>query len=504
MKDFYQQKTIFEYSSPGRSGVDFFEETDNGSIDQDDKYSKYDTHWDPAWMRDSQVDGLPEVAETDVMRHYTRLSSWNFFVDQNFYPLGSCTMKHNPRINEKIASDQNFLLTHPYQPEEELQGVLQVLWETQEWLKNLSGMDAVCLQPAAGAQGELTALLVFKAYFRAKGEADNRKIILIPESAHGTNPASAALAGFEVRSFATGEDGFIDISLFNKKIEEMGSANIAGVMVTNPNTLGFFEPQIVALSEILHQAGALLYVDGANFNAILRKTDFGKMGADAIHFNLHKTFATPHGGGGPGAGPVGVSKELVPFLPGPMAALGDDSIFYSMMPPKSIGRVKAFWGNFGVVLRALAYIRSMGNQGLEQVAEAAVLNANFIKQRLSPYLQQAYTGNNLHEVIFSDKGLKSKYGITTLDLAKALLDRGFHAPTVYFPLIVSGAMMIEPTETESWETLEVFCDAVIDILKTAQANPADILSAPLKQKVKRLDEVQAARKPILVFDDQGK
>lgn len=449
--------------------------------------------------RAGRVEGLPELSEGDVVRHYTRLSSWNFHVDGHFYPLGSCTMKYNPRVNERISASSHWQRLHPYQPKGQLQGVLQMMWEAQEWLKEIAGMPFISLQPAAGAHGELTSLLMFRAFHKQKKGGEQRKIILVPESAHGTNPASATLAGFEVRTVTSSVDRLLHFDELERIIEEIGKERIAGAMITNPNTLGLFEPDIRRISDRLHEIGALLYIDGANLNAILGQTSYGLMGADAVHFNLHKTFAAPHGGGGPGAGPVAVSQRLVDFLPRPLVINDKWGHFDLMEPQYSIGRVKSFWGHVGVILKALAYMKNHGKDGLREISEGAVLNANYLKRCLSQSLAVAAEGDNLHEVIFSDKGLKKHYGITTQDLAKALLDKGYHAPTVYFPLVVSGAMMIEPTETENLTTLKGFCQAIKEILAQAKRDPESVRRAPYYQKVNRLDEAAAARKPVLKY-----
>ncbi len=490
---FEKEATLFEKSVPGRRAVGEFEDEN-----QELKQSPIPN----TQLRKGEVEGFPELSEVDIMRHYTRISMWNYFVDANFYPLGSCTMKYNPRSNEKIAALPKLLHSHPAQPDSQVQGSLELLWSAQEMLAILSGMRAVSLQPAAGAQGELCALLMFAAYHRDAGQGKERNIILIPDSAHGTNPASAALAGFEVQPFASGTSGLIDLDNVRKAIEKAGSGRVAGAMVTNPNTLGFFEPQIFQVSELLHQIGALLYIDGANFNAILGRTDFGSMGADAVHFNLHKTFAAPHGGGGPGSGPVAVSEKLIPFLPGPVVQREKDGSFVRYQPEKSIGKVKSFFGNFSVIMKALAYIRTMGRQHIPEISERAVLNANYIKKRLSPYLHNPYPGANLHEVVFSDSELKKEFGITALDIAKALLDYGFHAPTIYFPLIVSGALMIEPTETESRETLDAFCDAVIAIIEKGKKEKGSLAAHPATSVIGRLDETVAARQPVLRWSNR--
>lgn len=492
---------IFEISRPGRIGV----QPDEEAL----YYSDKDITIPGSLLREGGVLGLPELSEVDVIRHFTRISSWNFHVDANFYPLGSCTMKYNPRINEKIANMESFLYTHPEMPDSELQGVLEVLWQTGEYLKILSGMPHISMIPAAGAQGELAALLMFQAYHRQKGNQcqamearSGKKIILIPDSAHGTNPASANLAGFSVKSFKSGEDGLVNMDSFYEAIKAVGEDNVAGAMITNPNTLGLFERDIREISDTLHRLDGLLYIDGANFNAIVGKSDFGKMGADAVHFNLHKTFSTPHGGGGPGSGPVAVSEKLRNFLPLPVIQKESGGSFICQEPIHSIGRLKLYFGNFSVILKALAYLRTLGRDHITKISERAVINANYIKKRLENYLYLPFRGDNLHEVAFSDKEMKKEFGMSAIDLAKALLDRGFHAPTVYFPLIVPGAILIEPTDTESRDTLDSFCDAIIEILDEAKKNPEVIRGAPKLTRFGRLDEVAAARNPILCFDSK--
>lgn len=483
---------IFEVSRKGRRAVDFF---------PDENKELLDSNIPAKYLRENEAPGLPELSEVDVMRHFTRISSWNFHVDANFYPLGSCTMKYNPRINEALASQKELLFSHPAQNEEDIQGSLRILWESQELLARLSGMEAVSLQPSAGAQGELTALLMFRAYHRKLKQHETRKFILIPDSAHGTNPASANIAGFKVKSFASAANGLVDFKEFKKTVDEVGLEQVAGAMVTNPNTLGMFEPEIRKLADLLHEIGGLLYIDGANFNAILGKTTFGLMGADAVHFNLHKTFSSPHGGGGPGAGPVAVSQRLIPFLPAPIVAKeqntdGTERYFFSE-PAESIGKVKSFHGNFLVIVKSLAYIKSMGKENIPEIANRAVLNANYIKKRLEPYLANLFPGDNMHEIVFSDRELKKDYDISALDIAKALLDYGFHAPTIYFPLIVTGALMMEPTETESKDTLDAYCDAVIEIIEKGKKEKGVLHSFPQRQRVGRLDETTAARNPVL-------
>ncbi|MXQ55097.1 aminomethyl-transferring glycine dehydrogenase subunit GcvPB [Shimazuella alba] len=439
-----------------------------------------------------EVADLPEVSELDLMRHYTELSRRNHGVDNGFYPLGSCTMKYNPKVHEDVARLSGFAKIHPYQAEETVQGALQLLFELQQDLAEITGMDRVTLQSAAGAQGEWTGLMMIKAYHQSRGEGQRNKVI-VPDSAHGTNPASAAVAGFETITIPSNEKGLVDVAA----LKEVLGQDTAALMLTNPNTLGLFEEEIVEIARLVHEAGGLLYYDGANANAILGIARPGDMGFDVVHLNLHKTFTTPHGGGGPGAGPVGVKKELVPFLPKPLAAKKEDGTYYLESDlPNSIGRVKGYYGNFGILVRAFAYIRTMGALGLRQVSENAVLNANYMKARLKDYYDLPFEQACKHEFVLSGNRQK-KSGVRTLDIAKRLLDFGVHPPTIYFPLIVEECLMIEPTETESKETLDHFIETMIQIANEAKETPEVIQEAPHHTLVKRLDEVLAARKPKL-------
>lgn len=443
-------------------------------------------------LREEGLD-FPEVSELDLIRHYTELSNRNHGVDTGFYPLGSCTMKYNPKVNEDIAKYSGFNLIHPYQPEETVQGALELMYNLQEYLQEITAMDKVTLQPAAGAHGELTGLSLIKAYHESKGEFSRKKVI-IPDSAHGTNPASAVVAGFEILTVKSNQNGNVDV----EALKEVVGSDTAALMLTNPNTIGLFEKDIIEIAKIVHDAGGLLYYDGANANAILGIARPGDMGFDVVHLNLHKTFATPHGGGGPGSGPVGVKEILAPFLPKPMVAKDGIKYYLDYDIPKSIGKVKSFYGNFGVLVKAYAYICSMGSEGLKSVAENAVLNANYMKSRLQKYYELPYTQHCKHEFVLS--GIKQKkLGVRTLDIAKRLLDYGFHPPTIYFPLIVEECLMIEPTETESKETLDYFIDALIKIAKEVEEDPQTILNAPYATVVGRLDETTAARKPILKY-----
>ncbi len=443
-------------------------------------------------LRDDPTE-LPEVGELDGVRHYTRLSSLNYSIDNVFYPLGSCTMKYNPRLNEVAASATGFLLGHPLARPEDCQGFLELCCRLQEFLAEVSGLPHVSLQPAAGAHGELTALMIMKSYFADLGEAE-RDVILIPDSAHGTNPSSCTLAGFRTREVASGPDGTVDMEDFRSKLD----ASVAGLMITNPNTVGIFERNIDTICELLHEAGALVYMDGANMNAILGITRPGDFGIDVMHFNLHKTFSTPHGGGGPGSGPIAVDEKLAPYLPLPRVQRGSDGTFEAVTDgPKSIGRVRSFWGNSGILVRALAYAMAHGPAELRRISEYAVLNANYIRAQLTDAFHLPFQTPSMHEVVFTAKRQKQS-GIRALDVAKRLIDLGFHPPTIYFPLIVSEALMIEPTETESKETLDAFVAAMLQVAREAEESPDILREAPVTQPVRRLDEVNAVKQPVLV------
>lgn len=446
----------------------------------------------PEPLRRSRPARLPEVSEPEVVRHFTRLSQWNFSIDTNFYPLGSCTMKHNPRVNEEVARYAGFAHVHPYQPEETVQGCLQLIYELERYLAEISGMDAVSLQPAAGAHGELTGILMIRAYHRDRGNP--RLKVLIPDSAHGTNPASCTMGRYRVVPLRTGRNGRLDPGV----VAQAMSPDVAALMLTNPSTLGLFETEIGAICELVHRQGGLIYGDGANMNAILGKFRPGDAGVDLIQYNLHKTFTTPHGGGGPGSGPVAVKKVLEPYLPIPRI-VSDKKYSLDFNRPQSIGRVRSFYGNFGMLVRAYTYIRELGPEGLRRVAELAVLNANYIRAQLQPYYHLPFDNGTLHEAVFSDKRQKET-GVTTLDIAKRLIDYGFHPPTIYFPLIVPGALMIEPTETESKETLDAFCQAMIAIARESQERPELVKTAPHHTRLRRLDEAKAARELKLRFE----
>ena len=446
--------------------------------------------------------GLPGLSEPEMVRHYTRLSRQNYAIDLGLFPLGSCTMKHNPRLNEKVARLPGFADVHPLQPQETVQGALQVINELAEWLLDLTGMYGVGMSPKAGAHGELCGLLCIRSALEARG--DPREVVLVPESAHGTNPATAAFAGYRVENIPANADGRVDLDALKARL----GPDVAAVMITNPNTCGLFEPDMKRISDAVHEAGAFVYCDGANFNAIVGKVRPGDLGIDAMHINLHKTFSTPHGGGGPGSGPVVVSEALAPFGPLPFSARMADGSFKLVeeesaaeMHPRTFGRMTAFHGQMGMFTRALAYILSHGADGLRQVAEDAVLNANYVLRSLEDVLDAPFakSGPCMHEAIFSDKGFAG--GITTLDLAKALIDEGFHPMTMYFPLVVHGAMLVEPTETESKAALDQFIVAMRSIGERAKAGDQGLKAAPLYAPRRRLDETLAARKPVLVYRD---
>ncbi|NIQ38650.1 MAG: aminotransferase class V-fold PLP-dependent enzyme [Proteobacteria bacterium] len=439
-----------------------------------------------------EIRGLPEISEVDVVRHYTRLSQWNYAVDLGFYPLGSCTMKYNPKINEDLAALPGFSQTHPYQEETNSQGSLRLMYELQEMLAEIVGLHAVSLQPSAGAHGELTGLLMIRAYHTDMGVP--RRKVIIPDSAHGTNPASSALCNYEAVSLRSDARGLISPGTLAEAMDD----DVAAVMLTNPNTLGLFEEDILKVTEVVHAKGGLVYCDGANLNALVGIARFGDMGIDLVHLNLHKTFSTPHGGGGPGAGPVAVNESLAPFLPVPIVDKEDGRYVLRNDRPKSIGKVRAFHGSFGILVRAYAYILSMGPEGLKEAAQTAVVNANYLRKKLKPFYHIPYDRICKHECVFSDK-LQNASGVQTIHIAKRLMDYGFHPPTIYFPLIVQGALMVEPTETESRETLDQFAMAMETIAREAEKNPDVVINAPHKTKATRLDETQAARFPCLTY-----
>jgi glycine cleavage system P protein (glycine dehydrogenase) subunit 2 len=442
----------------------------------------------------SGIPGFPQVSEVEVVRHFTRLSQMNFCIDTSFYPLGSCTMKYNPKINEKAAALPGFQGSHPYAPPQLVQGSLEVIKSLEDCLIEITGMDAATLQPSAGAQGELVGMMLIRACLEDRG--DPRKTVLIPDSAHGTNPSSAHLCGYNVREVKSNEGGTIDLDALAEEMTE----EVAALMVTNPNTLGIFESEILRICEIVHAKGGFVYMDGANMNALVGKFRPGDMGVDVIHLNLHKTFSTPHGGGGPGSGPVGVKKHLEPFLPVPIIEKGEAGYSLSFSRPKTIGRVRSFYGNFLVVLKALAYIHSLGAAGLREVSEIAVLNSNYIRKSLEGIYHLKYASPTLHECVFSDRFQKER-ALSNLDIAKRLIDYGLHPPTMSFPLIVPGALMIEPTETESRRDLDQFIEAMKAIAREAVETPELLKSAPHFSPVKRLDETAAARNPVLRWEE---
>jgi glycine dehydrogenase subunit 2 len=434
---------------------------------------------------------LPELSEIEIIRHFTRLSTWNYAIDLGMYPLGSCTMKYNPRVNEFVSRIEGLAEAHPYRPESLAQGVLEIIDLLQRCLIDITGMDTITLQPAAGAHGEFTGILLVRAWHESQGNA--RRKIIIPDSAHGTNPATAAICGYQVENLKSNADGGIDLEALARQVDE----DTAALMLTNPSTLGVFENEIHKIADILHAKGALLYMDGANMNALVGKVRPGDFGVDVMHLNLHKTFSTPHGGGGPGSGPVACKKFLEPFLPTPVLAKEKDGkLHWEFKRPKSVGRVRAFYGNTGMFIRALAYILANGPDGLRQTTEDAVLNANYIRKNLEDLYDLPYKTPSMHEVVFSDKKQAAR-GVKTGDIAKRLIDYGFHPYTVSFPLIVHGALMIEPTESESLEELDLFINAMRSIAKEVEETPEVVKSAPHSTRVSRLDEVQAARKPIL-------
>ena len=435
--------------------------------------------------------GLPELSEIEIIRHFTRLSTWNYAIDLGMYPLGSCTMKYNPRVNEFVARIEGLAEAHPYRPDAQAQGVLEVIDLLQQCLMEITGMDAITLQPAAGAHGEFTGILLVRAWHESQGNA--RKKILIPDSAHGTNPATAAICGYAVENLKSNAEGGIDLDALQRQVDD----ETAALMLTNPSTIGVFESQIHRIADILHAKGALLYMDGANMNALVGKVRPGDFGVDVMHLNLHKTFSTPHGGGGPGSGPVACKKFLEPFLPIPVMVKNEQGeMGWEYDRPQSVGRVRAFFGNTGMFIRALAYILANGPDGLRQTTEDAVLNANYIRKKLEDVYELPYKTASMHEVVFSDKRQAAK-GVKTGDIAKRLIDYGFHPYTVSFPMIVPGALMIEPTESESKEELDLFIEAMRSIAREVEETPEVVKAAPHSTRVSRLDEVQAARKPVL-------
>ncbi len=474
---------IFEKSKPGRKAY---------SLPELDVPKRDASDFLPDWAIRKKPASLPEISEIDLVRHYTKLSQRNYGVDQGLYPLGSCTMKYNPKVNEDVAALDGFNNIHPYQPEELVQGALELMYEFGQDLCEISGMYKASLQPAAGAHGELTGLMLIRAYHESRGDGKKRTKVIVPDSAHGTNPASAAFCGYRVVEVKSDERGGVDLD----SLRDVMSDDVAALMLTNPNTLGLFDENVVEIAEIVHDAGGLLYYDGANMNAIVGVVRPGDMGFDVLHYNVHKTFSTPHGGGGPGCGAIAVKEILAPFLPVPTVEKRNNLYTLDYDRPQSIGKVKGFYGNFNVMVKGFAYIRSLGAEGLRQVAENAVLNANYIMRKLEDYYHLPYDRHCKHEFVI-DASRQLKHGVHTNDIAKALLDLGFHAPTVYFPLIVREAMMIEPTETESKETIDSFIEAMITIAELAETEAEKLRTAPHNTVVGRLDDVTAARRPIL-------
>ncbi len=475
-----EPKLIFESGSPGRSAL-FWPDEDAA------------TDALPAAFLRREIAGFPELGELETLRHFTLLSQRNFAIESQFYPLGSCTMKYNPKINEVVARLPGFAQIHPLAPGDCLQGALALLFDLERMLAEISGMEQVSLQPSAGAQGELTGLMLIRACLTGRGNP--RKKIIVPDTAHGTNPASSTLCGYEVVLISSNEHGVIDAATIEAAMDE----DVAAVMITNPNTLGLFETNIQAICKAVHGRGGMVYLDGANLNALMGIAKPGHMGVDVLHMNLHKTFSTPHGGGGPGAGPVGVKSHLADYLPVPHIVKAGDRFELREDCDSSIGRVRSFFGNFGVLVRAYTYILTLGGDGLEDVSRMALLNANYIRKKLEKTFQLAYNEPCMHECIFTDR-VQQKNGVSTLDIAKRLLDYGYHPPTIYFPLVVSGALMIEPTETETVETLDGFINAMEAIAQETKDDPALVKSAPHTTPVKRLDEARAARKPVLRWE----
>jgi len=473
-------KLIYERSQPGRTAYTL---------------PRYDLPVPdvPAELRRAEAPRLPELAEPEIVRHFTELSTRNFGIDTGFYPLGSCTMKYNPRVNERLVMLPGFRDLHPLQEEDGAQGSLELMWRLQEILAEVTGLDAVSLQPAAGSQGEVTGLMLMRAYFEDRGETRRRRIV-VPDTAHGTNPASVTMAGYELTHVKTDPRGNIDVEDLRAHVDD----ETAGLMLTNPSTLGLFDENIEEIERIFHGAGALMYYDGANLNAVCGISRPGDMGFDIVHINLHKTFSQPHGGGGPGGGPIAVRSSLEPFLPVPAVVRREDAFALDFDRPKSIGKVRGFTGPFGVFVRSYAFIRSWG-PGLREMSEAAVLNANYLLARLRETYDLPYDRLCMHEFVLSARRLKREHGVTALDVAKRLMDYGFHPPTIYFPLVVPEALMIEPTETEAKETLDAFADAMVAIAREAAQEPETLKEAPTSRPVRRLDEVKAAKQPVVRF-----
>ncbi len=480
----FDESTLFERSRPGRTGVQV--EPLPASVPLIDPQAI----WGAEHVRDD-IEGFPELSEFDVVRHFTRISQWNLGIDSAAYPLGSCTMKYNPKLNEVVAALAGFQSLHPLAPDEATQGILALGHALEQALIEISGLDRVTLQPAAGAQGEFVGMQLVQAYHRAHGGASRNEVI-IPDTAHGTNPASAALSGMQVVEVKSGPDG----TLTPEALAAVVGPRTSALMLTNPNTLGIFEHHVQDLANVIHEAGGLVYLDGANMNALLGVAKPGDMGVDVMHFNLHKTFSTPHGGGGPGSGPVAVRNLLAPYLPTPIIRKEGDRYRLDHEFPHSIGRVHAFYGNVGMWIRALAYIRSLGGTGLGEVTQMAVLNANYLLERLREHYGTAQTGRVMHECVLTDK-LQQEHHVSTADIGKRLMDHGFHPPTIYFPLVIAGALMIEPTETESLDSLDGLADSLIAIAQEAKTDPEHVRAAPHRTFVRRVDEVRAARKPKL-------
>ena len=478
-----EQPLLFEQSVPGRRGVQL------PALDVPRAAPL------PAALLRAELP-LPELSEPEVVRHFTNTSRRNFSIDQGFYPLGSCTMKYNPKINDRVADLPGLALIHPYQEEATVPGMLRLLGELQEWLGEIAGLPAVSLQPSAGAHGELTGALIIRARHQAAG--NRRTTMLVPDSAHGTNPATVTMAGYRSRTVATGADGNLDFAALQEALDD----EVAGLMITNPNTLGLFEERILEIAAAVHAAGGLVYMDGANMNAMLGAARPGDLGMDILHFNLHKTFSVPHGGGGPGAGAIAVTAELAPLLPAPVLCRHGDGFRYDYDRPQSIGRVRAFHGNVNNAVRGYAYLRSLGGDGLTDVSRLAVVNANYLRVRLQEVLEVPYPRACQHEVVFSARRQAAEHQVRTLDIAKRLIDYGIHPPTIYFPLTVPEALMVEPTETESKATLDHFVGALRAILKEAAATPELVRGAPHSTPLGRLDEVAAARRPVLVWPQQ--
>jgi glycine dehydrogenase subunit 2 len=474
-----EELLLFEQGGKGRKGY---------SLPRWDVEEAEPENFIPSHLLREELEGFPELSEVEVVRHFIRLSQWNYGVDSGLYPLGSCTMKYNPKVNEEIA--KMFYPIHPYSPEDSIQGVLRLMYKLEGFLSEITGMDCASLQPAAGAHGELTGMLIIKACLQNRGE--KRSKVLIPDTAHGTNPSSLAMAGFQMVGIRSNEKGVIGPEQVVQQVDE----KVAAIMVTNPNTLGLFEEHLKEIGDIVHRKGGFVYCDGANLNALMGIVKLGDLGVDLVHINLHKTFSTPHGGGGPGAGPIAVKKELAPFLPIPVIEKDGEAFRLNEDRPLSIGKIRAFYGNFGVLARAYAYILSMGAEGLRKATEMAVLNANYLMKRLKSHYDLPYDRPCMHECVFTDK-LQERYHVSTLDIAKRLIDYGIHPPTIYFPLVVKGALMIEPTESESKEGLDRFIETMITIAEEAKENPDLLRQAPQRVKTRRLDEVLAARKPKL-------